>query len=314
VAWYGTLAAVTALARQPADARRAWLGRLRVWLPPALAAGALSVAALLIWVAVFSLPDGRLRVTFFNVGQGDAIFLRSPRGHQILVDGGPSPSALLEGLGRTMPYWDRSLDLVVLSHADEDHLTGLIPVVERYHVARAMAPTLPGESKLAEEWQDLLRRRQVPLVVGQRDVRLELEDGVLLEVLHPGPEPLRGAASDNNNSLVLRVAFGRASFLLSGDLEQAGERDLLQTQLPFKSWALKVSHHGAAGGTSGPFLAAAAPELAIISVGEDNHFGHPAPEVLSRLEASGATVLRTDQRGDIEVITDGDQVWIRTEH
>lgn len=313
LAWYTILATVTLWFRQSAESQRTWRDRLRIRVPTALLLGALLVAALLIWAAVLSLPDGRLHVLFFDVGQGDAIFIQTPYGHQMLIDGGPSPTLLLEGLGRAMPFWDRSLDLVVLTHPDEDHLAGLIPVLERYRVECAMEPALPHETPLAEEWERLLRQRGVLQVMGQQGMRIALEDGVLLEILHPGPILLQGTeADDNNNSLVLRLAYGRSRFLLTGDLEHEGEKALLRTRQSVRSWVLKVAHHGAGSGTSEPFLAAVDPQLAVISVGKDNRFGHPASELLKRLAEQGVSVLRTDEQGQVELITDGERCWVRT--
>lgn len=315
LAWYGTLALLTLWLHQNPESRRIWHDRLRIRIPTALLLGGLLVATLLIWAAVLSLPDGRLHVVFFDVGQGDAILIQSPHGHQMLIDGGPSPSALLGGLGRAMPFWDRSLDLVVLTHPDEDHLAGLIPVLERYQVDHAMEPGLPHQTALAEEWERLLCQRGVPRVMGQQGMRVALEDGVRLEVLHPGPILLQGTdADDNNNSLVLRLVYGRSSFLFTGDLEQEGERSLLRTRQPVRTWVLKVAHHGAGNGTGEQFLAKVDPQLAIISVGKGNRFGHPAPDLLKRLAQQGASVLRTDEQGQIELITDGEQCWVRTGH
>jgi competence protein ComEC len=253
-------------------------------------------------------------VVFFDVGQGDAILITTPHGHQILVDGGPSPSMVLDQLGRAMPFWDRSLDLVVLTHPDEDHLAGLISVLERYQVGHAIEPALPHDTPLAKEWERLLHRRGVTQLMGQRGMRIALEDGLLLEVLHPGPVLLQGTdADDNNNSLVIRAMYGEARVLLTGDLGHEGERALLRTAQPMRSQVLKVAHHGAGGGTGESFLAAVDPQLAIISVGEDNHFGHPAAELLERLDQRAITTLRTDQRGQIELVTDGERIWVRTD-
>jgi competence protein ComEC len=313
LAWYGILAVLTLWVRQTPDGRRAWRDRLRAQAPAGLLLSGLLVAAVLIWIAVFSLPDGRLHVIFFDVGQGDAILVRTPHGHQILLDGGPAPSALLDKLGRAMPFWDRTLDLVVLTHPDEDHLAGLIPVLERYQVAYVMEPALPHDTPLAQEWDRLLRQREVPHVIGQRAMRISLEDDLLLEVLHPGPALLQGTDADgNNNSLVLRLDYGRSRLLLTGDLEHEGEQALLNTGQGLKSHVLKVAHHGAGSATGEAFLAAVDPQLAVLSVGRDNSFGHPAGELLERLDQRGLSVFRTDEQGDIELITDGMSIWVRT--
>lgn len=142
-------------------------------------------------------------------------------------------------------------------------------------------------------------------------MEVELGDGVRIEVFHPPPELLRGTGSDvNNNSVVLKVTMGRASLLLTGDIEEEGERALLASGQPLRSLVLKAPHHGAATSLTPRFLREVSPQLAIISVGE-NRFGHPAPETLAKL--SSLTTLRTDEEGIIEVVTDGERYWVVTE-
>ncbi|MFB0545793.1 MAG: DNA internalization-related competence protein ComEC/Rec2, partial [Anaerolineae bacterium] len=273
---------------------------------------ALAVIATLVWMGGFSLPDGYLHVVFFDVGQGDSIFIRSPRGCQILIDGGPSPPTLLSALGKEMPFWDRSLDLVVMTHPDDDHIGGLVPVLERYRVEQVLEPDLPCDSALCDRWQALLEERTIPVQIARRGMWVNLEEGLWMEVLHPPSELLTGTgADDNNNSIVLRLVYGKASFLLTGDLEEEGERDLLASDQQLSGTVLKVSHHGAKAGTTGVFLQAVQPQLAIISVGQQNRFGHPAAETLKRL--AGIETLRTDEQGSVKVVTDGERYWIETE-
>jgi len=274
---------------------------------------ALAVTALLVWLAVLQLPDGRLHVAFLDVGQGDAILITTPDGRQILVDGGPSPTQLVWALGRRMPFWDRSIDLVILTHPDGDHMTGLIPLFDRYRVERALTGAQTLEAEEARSWREAVDAAGVPIVVAQRGMQIDLGSGARLEVLHPGAELLSGTASDdNNNSVVLRLIYGQTSFLLTGDLEVEGERALLASGQPLVAQVLKVSHHGSGRATTADFLRAVAPQLAVIQVGADNRFGHPAPEVLERLAAAKVRVLRTDQHGTIEVISDGRRLRVRT--
>ncbi len=274
---------------------------------------ALAVAALLTWLAGRSLPDGRLHVYFLDVGQGDAIFVQAPGGQQILVDGGPSPSALLSQLADVMPFWDRSLDLVVLTHADADHLTGLLPVMERYHVARVLEiPPTPGagQTSLMAGWRDRVARSGAIQTEAHAGLRLAAGSATMT-VLYPGAENPGGEATDNNESVVLRLEYGRNSFLLTGDAEEAAERGMLASSLPLRSDVLKVAHHGSRYSSSAAFVAAVAPSVAVIQVGAGNRFGHPDAEALARL--APAQILRTDQSGRIEVIGEGERLWFRTE-
>jgi len=272
--------------------------------------GLLALIALAIWLAGRGLPDGRLHVYFLDVGQGDAILVRAPDGRQLLVDGGPSPVALLSELGDILPFGDRSLDLVVLTHPDSDHMSGLIPLVERYRIGQVLDTPLTEHVPEARPWLAALARAGVPRSYARRGMTLAVGD-LKVTVLHPGPEPLTGtAADDNNNSIVLRLDYGQNSFLLTADIEYEAEAELIHTGLPLHSDVLKVAHHGSRGSTSPVFVEAVRPRLAVIQVGQDNDFGHPHPEVLARL--AGVEILRTDQHGRIEVVSDGRRLWVRT--
>lgn len=270
--------------------------------------GVLAFVAALVWLGLRGLPDGRLHVWFLDVGQGDAIFIQAPDGRQVLVDGGPSPTALLNELGDIMPFWDRHLDLVVLTHPDGDHITGLIPLLERYNVGQVLDTPRSDTAALAATWRE--RVNGLSRLYAVRGMRLSLGD-LVITVLHPAPMPLVGTASDdNNNAIVLRLDYGQTSFLLTGDAEAEAEADLIRAGLPLRSTLLKVGHHGSNGSTSAPFVAAVSPQVAVIQVGRENSFGHPHPEVLKRL--AGIQVLRTDQDGRIEVVSDGRRLQVRT--
>ena len=295
--------------------------RLRDLLRPAApwpGYAALSLAgagAILAWLAVAQLPDGRLHVAFLDVGQGDAILITTPMGQQVLVDGGPSPAALTSALGDEMAFWDRSLDLVIMTHADADHLTGLVEVLHRFQVGAWLGNGLDSQDDLYVEFQG--QQQGAPGSVRQAiaaGYRLDLGQGITLEVLNPPPGGMP-AGDDNANSVVLRLVWGQASFLLTGDIETEVEEQLLRSGRPLAAQVLKVAHHGSGGSTGAEFLAAVEPRYAVISVGAENRFGHPAPAVLARLAASGETaVLRTDQEGTVEFVTDGERMWVRTGH
>ncbi len=275
------------------------------------AIGLLALVAATIWLALPGLPDGRLHVYFLDVGQGDAILIRAPDGRQILVDGGPSPTALLNELGAVLPFWDRSVDLVVLTHPDGDHITGLIPLLDRYRVAQVLDVPQSDAAPEAGPWRARLAQLGTPRVLAQRGMRLPV-GGLALTVLNPGSTLLTGTASDdNNNAIVLRLDYGGTAFLLTGDAEREAEEAMIAAGLPLRADVLKIGHHGSAGASSPAFLAAVAPRIAVIQVGAENTFGHPHPDVLARL--AGIESLRTDQRGRIEVISDGKQVWTKTE-
>lgn len=276
-------------------------------------AGLLAVA-ILAWIAVLQLPDRKLHVAFLDVGQGDAVLITTPQGQQVLVDGGPSPAALTTALGRYMPFWDRSLDLVVMTHPDEDHITGLVEVLKRYRVGGWIDNGVMGDEPVAQACENLLAERSIPYYHAHAGDRLQLGNGIVLEVLHP-PSPENAAyLSNNNRSLVMRLVWEEIEFLFPGDLEAEGELQLLESgQLLFAD-VLKIAHHGSGDSSTAEFLAAVNPRYAVISVGAGNRFGHPHAGVLNRLaDLDEVTVLRTDQMGTVEFIAEPSRLWVRTE-
>jgi competence protein ComEC len=290
-------------------------GRAPALRPPRRAVLALALsAAVLGWLALLQRPDGRLHVAFLDVGQGDAILVTTPAGRQVLVDGGPSPAVLGAALAREMPFWDRSLDLLVLTHADEDHVAGLVEALARYRVGAWLDNGRPSDEPLYIQSLLALEEAGVPHQVVAAGDRLDLGHGVTVEVLHPPPGDMPGAlANDNEGSVVLRLTWGEAAFLLTGDVGQVGEARLLASGRPLDADVLKVAHHGSGSSTSREFLEAVGPQFAVISVGYDNHFGHPAPALLERLGAMpGLAVLRTDEVGRVEFVTDGQRLWVWT--
>ncbi|HEX9117676.1 MAG TPA: ComEC/Rec2 family competence protein [Anaerolineae bacterium] len=283
------------------------------WLLGWRGAVALAVGLYLAWLAVQGLPDGRLHVYFLDVGQGDAILIRTPEGQHWLIDGGPSPAALLGELGEILPFWQRDLDLVALTHADDDHLAGLLALLPRYRVCRALATAWTGRDPAAASWRRAVAESGAEDIEARRGLQL-ISAGVGLTVLHPdgdAPTTQTAEGGNNNRSLVLRLDYGQTSFLLAGDAEESAEAEMLAAHMPVQAEVLKVGHHGSATATSARFLAAVAPRVAVIQVGAGNRFGHPAPAVLARLAA--IPTYRTDLNGRIEIVSDGQQMWIKTD-
>jgi competence protein ComEC len=275
--------------------------------------GPLGVVALLVWLAILGLdPDNRLHISFLDVGQGDAILIQTPSHHNILIDGGPSPQDINLELGKKLPFWDKDIDLVVLTHPQDDHLAGLIEVLRRYKVKQVLESDFPCDTANCKEWAKVIEEKKIKhnlAVVGQK---IRLGSATELEALQPEKPFLRGTSSDvNNNSVVLRLAMGNASFLLAGDMEEEAEGKLLAQKTDIKSIVLKVAHHGSKTATSQRFLTAVDPQVAIISVGAENRFGHPDQETLDRL--ANEKVYRTNLQGTIEITTDGKRLWIETE-
>jgi len=279
------------------------------WVMPPLL-----IVAILASVGAATMPDDELRVSFLNVGQGDAILIQKGN-QQVLVDGGPSPQAITLELGDRMPFWDRTIELVVSTHPHSDHLAGLAEVLQRYQVEQVLYPDSDYESPLYDEWLGLIEEKDIECTIAQAGQQIDLGDGVTVKVLHPGTSRLTGTGSDiNNNSVVLRLSMGRASFLLAADIMEEAEFELISQRADLSGTVLKVGHSGSVTSTTPEFLAVANPRVAVISVGEDNPFGHPSGEVIQRLEAKlGAeNIFRTDKQGTIEFTTDGERLWVKT--
>ncbi len=281
-------------------------------IPTLWSVGGLSIAAVLVWTAVLSAPGGRLEVKAFDVGQGDAIFIRTPAGHKLLVDGGPSGRLVSEALGEELPFWDRKLDMVILTHPDEDHLAGLVTVLERYDVKQVVTNSQAVDTDTYAAWQQAIEEKGVPCHAARSGEWIDLGRGATLQFLWPPDDaPLAESDDTNDSSVVVKLEWGRAGFLLTGDLEAAGENALLESGVDLQATALKVAHHGSAYSTSESLLRAVRPLVAVISVGEDNFFGHPSSATLERLDDT--IVYRTDEQGEISLSTDGKRLWISTE-
>jgi competence protein ComEC len=279
---------------------------------PRAALAALGLAAALTWAAVVTLPDRDVHVSFLDVGEGDAVLIQASRGQTILVDGGPSPSVVTAALGKRLPFWSRGLDLVVLTHPNDDHLMGLLEVLRRYEVAEVLESGLPDRGATYAEWLKTIEEKGIRRRVAEAGQRVDLSDGAWLEVLAPSQRPASAAIADaNNSSVILRLVVGEVAFLLTGDVEAPGEQDLLRRQAVLSSAILKVPHHGSRLSLDPAFVRAVNPAVAVISVGADNRNGHPSTEALDRLKE--VAVYRTDRQGTIEIVTDGKSYQVRAE-
>jgi beta-lactamase superfamily II metal-dependent hydrolase len=266
----------------------------------------LLAAALLVALAPPALAKGaRLRVDFIDVGQGDAALITSPAGKTVLIDGGPHES------GATLVSFLRArhagpLDLVLLTHRHADHLGGLPAVIEAIGARMFMDAPTPHPGKEREHLMHALERAHVPVRDATPGRTIDLGGGATLTLLGPPEPPLVGTRSDvNANSVVARLDFGETRFLFMGDAETPTERWLLAQRADVRARVLKVAHHGSRFSSTARFLAAVAPEIAVISVGESNDYHHPAPGTVRRLETGGAAVYRTDRDGTVTIESDG---------
>ena len=242
---------------------------------------------------------GTLKVSVLDVGQGDSILIQSPAGKTMLIDAGPSDGgsrvvADLKARGIT------SLDAAVASHGDADHIGGYQVVLSQFSVAHFYDPGYPHTTSTYEKLLTTIDQKNIKYTTPTAGQSIDLDPAVRIDVLSPDG---KNAGGTNDNMLVLRLSYGSTSFLLAGDMPDTLEQKIASTLKP--TTVLKVGHHGSKTSSSAAFLDVIKPEVAIISVGPGNSYGHPAAETLSRHQAVGAKVYRTDQAGTVTVTTDG---------
>ncbi len=281
----------------------------------------LALVAALTWGAFFVSPDSNLHIIACDVGQGDAILI-THRKTQILVDGGPD-NKVLDCLGRHLPFWDREIELIVLTHPEKDHYQGLIEVVRRYKVDNFLSNGLDSSSAGYGVLKKEVGGRGIRVIPSQGLPSLRL--GLIhLDILHPseefmlansektGTEPMglyESKGSANNFSIQAILSLGDFEALLTGDIEKPGIDSLLASSNFRTLEYLKVPHHGSKNGLTRELLERVSPQVAVISLGKNNSYGHPHKEILDMLTSQAVKISRTDELGDVEIRTDGKKWW-----
>ncbi len=274
-------------------------------------AGLLVVA---IWYVAATRPPAAMTVTILDVGQGDSILIQSPSGRTVLIDGGGEIGAERTGwdIGRmrVVPALRRAgvrgLSVVMLTHPHEDHVGGLTAVVENFPVGLVLDPGVPHPSPSYARLLRAVAARRIPYQAAREGVVMDLGAGARLTILYP-PEPIPHIGGDpvHAGSVVARLSLGHTAALFTGDLEAPGERYLLERNAPLDAQVLKVGHHGSHTSTSPEFLERVRPQIAVISLGTDNAFGHPHPATLDALAAARVAIFRTDLDGAVRLTSDG---------
>lgn len=273
-------------------------------------------AAVAVWGAYFKFqPDFLMHVNFYDVGQGDAIFIQTYLGNQVLVDGGPS-DAVLQQLGKDMPFFDRTLDLLILTHAHTDHVAGLIDVVKRYRVKKIILSEVEFHSGPYDEFLKLIDVKKIEKIYAHAGQRIYLDQATVFDVYYPTGK-ISGVTSSgryqlesddlNDTSVVGKLSFGKNKILLTGDAGVNIERQLLP-QFDLDSDLLKIGHHGSRHSTSKEFLAEVTPKYAVIQVGRNN-YGHPTDETLENLVAAQVQVFRNDQDKTVRFVSNGTNLY-----
>lgn len=267
---------------------------------------------------------GKLRFIFCDVGQGDGMLVITPSGKQIVVDGGPG-TKIVDCLSRHMPFWDRTIEMMVLTHPQKDHMEGQVEIFARYQVEKVISTGIKSESELYRVWEKELRaemaniynpkagdlliiesiRGHTPKEVGP------LQGNLTLEILWPDAVSLALWQSEppkdlNDSSIVTRLKYGQVCAYLTGDIT----REILEKVVDKQCQILKIAHHGSKTGTNEKILDLVKPKVAIIQVGK-NSYGHPHKEVLDLLSASKVRVLRNDKDGTIEINSNGKTLSVK---
>lgn len=273
--------------------------------------GGLAAFAFAVWSFAFALdPKSELSIWVFDVGQGDAIFIETPERYQILIDGGPD-GAVVGKLGEVMPFWDRTIDLVVLTHPHSDHVSGLIPVSERYRIGAVIESEEAYGTAEYAEWRRRVAELKIPDHAARSGITAHFGSSTVLAILAPHDSVEdKHFTNPHDGNVAAEINYGKTRVLLMGDAEIKEERDLERRHLLHHVDLLKVGHHGSKTSTAEAFVTAVSPEFAAISVGRKNRYGHPAEAVLEKLEKSGSKIFRTDLDGDLEFTSDGERMRV----
>lgn len=277
----------------------------------------LMVLFIYIWIAPTTRPaesgGGLLRVTFLDVGQGDAALIESASGTQVLIDGGPDGSVLRQ-LGDTMGAFDRDIDMVVATHPDQDHIGGLVDVLDRYEVHTILMTENKSDAPVASAFLKRVETEGSTVIMARRGQIFDLgrgaEGSTTLAVLFPDRDP--SGLESNTSSIVTKLSYGASDFLFTGDAPISIEEYLVALGgASLQSEVLKVGHHGSNTSSAETFVTAVHPTYAIISSGKDNRYGHPHKEVIDRLAEFAVTTKNTADVGSVFMVSDGNEIWFR---
>lgn len=287
--------------------------------------GLLVIVLVLLGILLFQQNQSRgvLEVDFLDVGQGDSILIKAPDNFDILIDGGPDAS-VLDRLGRNLPFYDRDIELMILTHPHSDHVAGLVEVLKRYEVKKVLYTGVLHTSPDYLEWLKIIKEKNIPMEIVKAGDEIKFDQEIYLDILYPFEELTNQKFKElNDSSIVAKLVYGQTSFLLTGDAPAEVEKQLLKvSQEPrsrdpgypqewLRSNVLKVGHHGSRYSSSLEFLEVVKPQYAVIQVGKDNKFGHPHLGILRRLENLGIKFFRTDLDGEIRIESNGEKLEVK---
>ena len=285
----------------------------------------LTVASIAVWFLVLiPIGDKVLEVNFFDIGQGDAMLITTPKNQTMLIDGGPN-NRVLEKLGKNLSPFQKKINIVILTHPHADHVLGLIEVLRRYEVGLLVLNGAELKSDIYYEFLKVAKEKNVKIIIAKEGMAIHFSDNLEFDIISPSKDSgdlVFGKKSEsfgvsgnevNDSSVVGKLVFKNFSIMVTGDATSKTEIRLLSDGYDLKSDILKIGHHGSKYSSSSKFLGAVSPKAAIIEVGAKNRYGHPSPAALSRLKMFDISVFRTDLNGDIKIVSDGFTTNIFTE-
>lgn len=250
-------------------------------------------------------------ISFLDIGQGDAIFIQAPNGTQVLLDGGLGKIVLSE-ISKVMPFFDRTLDAIIVSNPDKDHIGGFLDVLSKYKVDFDFEPGTISKTETYSALEEDVSSKKIKRIIARRgmDIVLDEEKNIYIRILFPDKDV--SGYSTNDGSIVAKLVYGKTSVLLEGDAPQKTEYYLLNLDKnnpeELNTDILKVGHHGSRTSTAKPYIEALSPEYAVISLGKENKYGHPHEETLKTLNDLKIPILRTDLLGRITFESDGEKI------
>lgn len=271
----------------------------------------------ILWYSASFIFDKNLHIYFLDVGQGDSQYVRKMNNFDLLIDGGPSSKVISE-LGEVMPFWDHKIDYVILTHPHADHITGLIDVLKRYQVGQILATDAVTTTNEYQEFLQLVKDKNIPFRLVRTGDEFMLDKDIKLNILWPNQSfSDREINNLNNTSIVAKLTYNNFSALFTGDAETEVQDQLLTILEPYNlnltSDTLKVPHHGSKNGGDLFFLKAVSPKISVICVGKNNMFGHPTQFTLDLLKTVNSQIYRTDLNGRVEIISDSQKFWTKSE-
>ncbi|MGE3278762.1 MAG: ComEC/Rec2 family competence protein [Candidatus Altimarinota bacterium] len=249
--------------------------------------------------------DDRLRVSFLDIGQGDSIFIQTPHGRTVLIDGGPG-TTVIEKLGEASSFWTRRIDLMILTHPDRDHLEGLLEVLPRYRIEHLLLTGIVHPSQLYRSFLDMVEAYEIPTFLASTEADWQLDEGVFIDIIAPTTDvSFQEPARPNDTSIMAKLVYGDTTLFLPGDGEVMQEHEILMSDFDLRSEFLKSGHHGSRTSSSLELLRAVQPQQSVIISGRENPFDHPHLDIVLRYDDLGIEWWNTKDEGTITFVSDG---------